>query len=143
MTAVVAVAAVLGERGGLPDRRPLRSPAARGGPLARRRARVDSARQALLHHGGSAVFFGRFVAFLRTMIPFLAGVGPDALPDLPVLQRHQRRPGAVGNVLLGYVAGTSYRRIASTYGTAAAILAALVVITVVIVWRVRRRRREQ
>jgi membrane-associated protein len=42
-------------------------------PLERRRERLDAAEQTLARRGGLAVFLGRFVAFLRAMMPFLAG----------------------------------------------------------------------
>ena len=74
MMVVVVAAAILGDSVGylIGDRfgvRVLDLP-----PLARRRERIDSARDLLARRGGLAVFLGRFVAFLRAVIPFLAGI---------------------------------------------------------------------
>ena len=70
-------------------------------PLARRRKGVESARQALLHHGGPAVFFGRFVAFLRTLIPFLAGTARMRYRTFLFYNATSGLLWGVANVLLG------------------------------------------
>jgi membrane-associated protein len=41
--------------------------------LQRRRKRLDDARDFLARRGGVAVFLGRWVAFLRAVLPALAG----------------------------------------------------------------------
>ena len=44
--------------------------------------------------------------------------------------------------LVGYFAGASYEKVASTIGKGAAVVVAVLVVAGVVVWRVRRRRRE-
>ncbi len=140
MMAVVVVAAVLGDAAGYQIGLHVGPRLLDIAPLARRRERVEAAEETLTRHGGSAVFFGRFVAFLRTLIPFLAGSARMRYRTFLFFNATGAVLWGVGNVLLGYLVGSSYQRIASTYGTAAAVLAVVVVITLVIVWRVRRRR---
>jgi membrane-associated protein len=46
-------------------------------------------------------------------------------------------------VLLGYLAGTSYQKIESIFGTAAAVAVAVVAAVALVAWRIRRRRAER
>ena len=48
--------------------------------LRRRKDRIDAARATLARRGGPAVFGGRFVAFLRAVMPFLAGTSHMRYP---------------------------------------------------------------
>src|SRR3954467_13211730 len=70
MAVAVVVAAILGDSAGyvVGERYGTRLLDLR--PLVRRRARIDSARALLARRGGPAVFLGRFVAFLRAVMPF-------------------------------------------------------------------------
>lgn len=109
-------------------------------PLARRRERLDRAREFLARRGGPGVFLGRFVAFLRTVVPFLAGASHMRYQVFLAYNAVGGVVWGVGSVLLGYLVGFSYQRIASTFGEAAALVVLAVVLTVVIVMWVRRRR---
>jgi membrane protein DedA with SNARE-associated domain len=105
--------------------------------------RIDAARDLLARRGGPAVFLGRFVAFFRAVMPFLAGTS----------QMHYRRFLAynaagglvwgIGAVLLGFLAGNSYETIEKTFGRVAALVVAAVVVAALIAWSIRRRRRER
>jgi membrane-associated protein len=141
MAGVVVAAAVLGDATGYQIGYHFGPRLLDIGPLARRRERVQAAERTLTEHGAPAVFFGRFVAFLRTLIPFLAGTARMRYRTFLFFNATSGLLWGVGNVLLGYAVGASYRAIEGTYGTAAAALAAVVVIALVIVWQVRRRRR--
>jgi membrane-associated protein len=110
--------------------------------LRHRRAAIDRAREMLARRGGIAVFVGRFVAFLRAVMPFLAGSAH--MPYLRFLA-YNAAGGlvwGVGSVLLGYLAGDSYAAIEKTFGRATAIVAAAIVLIGLVVWRIRRHRRE-
>lgn len=91
----------------------------------------------LTRRGGRAVFFGRFVGILRALVPALAGV--SRMPYRVFLAWNAL--GAVlwapGFVLLGYVAGSSYRRVEHYAGRAGLLLliAAVVVGAIVVVAR--------
>lgn len=99
--------------------------------------RLDRAQQILTRHGGRAVAVGRFVAFARTLVPRL--VGMSELPYRRVLPWDVLGVlGQVaGSVLIGYLAGESYARVADLFGraTAAALLLALVVVALVLIGR--------
>jgi membrane-associated protein len=105
--------------------------------LRRRAARIDTARATLAHRGGPAVFGSRFVAFLRAVMPFLAGSSHMRYRRFLV---YNAAGGLVWGVLLGFLAGNSYAAIEKTFGTATAIAGGAVVLLGLIVWSVRRHR---
>jgi len=89
-------------------------------PLIRRNLdkHLDSARAYLRRRGGSAVFFGRFTAALRVLVPGLAGISGV---DYPVFLRYNVAGGAIwgtGMAVLGYLAGASYKHIEKIAGRA-------------------------
>jgi membrane protein DedA with SNARE-associated domain len=92
---------------------------------------LDRAKTYLAERGGKAVFFGRFTAALRVLIPGLAGV--SGLEYRTFLSFNIA--SAVGwgslSVMLGYLAGSSWRHVeqlASRIGLGALIVAVLVVL---------------
>jgi membrane-associated protein len=113
------------------------------GPLARRRERVDGAREMLSRRGGPAVFLGRFVAFLRAVMPFLAGTSRMHYRTFLIYNAAGGLVWGVGSVVLGYLAGASYKAIESTVGTAAAIIVAVLAVSALVIWQIRRRRRDR
>lgn len=108
-------------------------------PLARRRARIDDARAFLARRGGPAVFLGRFVAFLRAMMPFLAGASQMRYRTFLAFNAAGGIVWGVAVVLLGYFAGASYSKVEHLFGRAAAITVAVIVVVALVVWRIRRR----
>ena len=95
-------------------------------PAARRR--LDGARDTLRRRGGSAVLLGRFTAFLRAVMPALAG-----LSRMPYRGSSPETPSGglvwgVGVTLLGYFAGASYQKVAQALGRGSAGLLALLVV---------------
>jgi undecaprenyl-diphosphatase len=91
----------------------------------------------LAERGGRAVFFGRFVGILRALVPALAGA--SRMPYRKFLAWNAL--GAVlwapGFVLLGYLAGSSYRRVAHYAGQAGLMLAAVLAAVATIAWGAR------
>jgi membrane-associated protein len=71
--AVVVVAAIVGDSVGYEVGRHLGPRVLDLRILARRRRRLEDAQEFLARRGGSAVFLGRWVAFFRAVMPFLAG----------------------------------------------------------------------
>jgi membrane-associated protein len=110
-------------------------------PLAKRRDRVNQARAFLARHGGPAVFFARFVAFLRAMMPFLSGVSHMRYRVFLAFNAVGGLVWGVANVLLGYIAGVSYQRVAARFGEITAIVVGVIAIAAVVVIQIRRRRR--
>jgi membrane-associated protein len=138
--AVVVLAAIVGDTVGYEI-------GARFGPrllstrvLRDRRERIDAARQILARRGGPAVFLGRFVAFLRAVMPFLAGTSHMPYRRFLAYNAAGALVWGVGSVLLGYLAGNSYAAIERTFGRAAALVVAAVVVIALVVWSVRRHR---
>jgi membrane protein DedA with SNARE-associated domain len=108
-------------------------------PLLRRRRRlIDRIADQLNRRGGIAVFVARFTAFLRAVVPGLAGMS----------DMHYRvflPANAAGGVvwgtpfcLLGYFVGSAYARLESISSLASDILLGLIVVVIV-----RGRRKER
>ena len=76
----------------------------------------------LAEHGGRAVFLGRFVGILRALVPALAGVSRMRYRTFLVWNALGGVLWAPGFVLLGYVAGSSYRRVEHDAGRAGLLL---------------------
>jgi membrane protein DedA with SNARE-associated domain len=105
--------------------------------LQRRRDRLDAARATLARRGGVAVFLGRFVAFLRAVMPFLAGTSHMRYRRFLAYNAAGGLVWGVGSVLLGYLAGNSYAAIEKTAGRVAAIVVAVLVVAGLLAWRIR------
>ena len=118
------------------------------GPLARwiRADHVLRARRALQRRGGWAVFLGRFTTALRVLVPGLAGMAEVPYRRFLFANVLGGLCWGVTFVLVGYLAGASWRSVEHTATRAGlialAVVAALVVVAVV-VRRVRRRRRRR
>ncbi|WP_427131822.1 DedA family protein [Pseudarthrobacter sp. S9] len=140
MMAVVVLAAVVGdtvgyELGKHPGPRFLDL-----GVMKNRRAALDRAQDFLRRRGGWAVFFGRFVAFFRAVMPALAGTSRMHYPRFLVFNAAGGLVWGAGFVLLGFFAGNSYEAVAKVAGrdiTAAVLVTGIIVL---IVWRIRRAR---
>lgn len=138
MSVLVVVAAILGDTVGYEI-------GARWGSrvlgvkwLRRREKQVESARSLLARRGGPAVLIGRFIAFLRAFVPFLAGVSRMRYRRFLAYNAAGGLVWGVGSVLLGYLAGNSYSAIEDTFGKWAAIAVAAVVVLALIAWAVYR-----
>jgi membrane protein DedA with SNARE-associated domain len=139
MMVVVVGAAIVGDTVGYEVGRLLGTRILRSRLLARRGERIDAARDQLARRGGSAVFFGRFVAFFRATMPALAGTAGMRYPKFLAFNAAGGLIWGIGVVLLGYLAGNSYSTIEQTYGRATALIALAVIVIAVVVWRIRRR----
>jgi undecaprenyl-diphosphatase len=91
----------------------------------------------LNRHGGRAVFFGRFVGVLRAMVPTLAGLSGMPYRTFLPWNALGGLVWAPGFVLLGYVAGGSYHKVATWAGRASTVLLILVVLVVIVVMAAR------
>jgi len=101
---------------------------------------LDKAEDSIRRQGGRAVFVGRFTTALRVLVPGLSGM--SRLPYRTFLAWNLAGGvlWATAFVLLGYVAGSQYQRVAhnaSLFGVGLLVLIA----TVIIVKRVRAKRR--
>jgi membrane protein DedA with SNARE-associated domain len=139
LTVVVVVAAILGDSTGYLI-------GTKGGRrfrewrlVRRQRARIERAEQFLRRRRAWAVFLGRFVAFLRAFIPFLAGSGRMRYGRFLLGNVSGAIVWGVGSVLVGYLAGNSYQAVVHLVGPVGAGIAVLVVVVAVIVIRIRAR----
>jgi undecaprenyl-diphosphatase len=87
--------------------------------------------------GGRAVFLGRFVGVLRALVPALAGM--SRMPYRTFLPWNAAGGiiWAPGFVLLGYLAGSSWRRVEQIAGRASLLLVVLVVVVGAVVLAAR------
>ncbi len=138
--AVVLAAAVLGDSVGYEVGRHLGTRILRWEPLEKRRERIDAARDFLARRGGTAVFLGRWTAFLRAVMPALAGTAHMPYRRFLAFNAAGGIAWGVTVVLVGYLAGESYARIEKLVGRGAAVVIAAVVVAGVVFWQVRRRR---
>jgi membrane-associated protein len=112
-------------------------------PLRRHAARLDGARDTLRRRGGAAVLLGRFTAFLRAVMPALAGLSRMPYHRFLAWNAAGGLIWGVGVTMLGYFAGASYKKVERALGRGSAILLALIAVAAVVVWQRRRRARDR
>jgi undecaprenyl-diphosphatase len=103
--------------------------------------RTKKAEEFLRERGGPAIFFGRFTAALRVLIPGLAGM--SGMPYL-TFSLYNIAGGIVwgaGFVLVGYFAAASWRQVNRYAGLASLVGLAILLIGIVVFRSVRARRR--
>ena len=142
--AVVVVAAIAGDSVGYEVGKHFFGPKIIDGRLMRgHRHRLDSAEDFLQRRGGSAVFLGRFVAFFRAMMPALAGASKMPYRRFVLWNAAGGIIWGSTYVVLGYLAGHSYRAIEQSVGRGLAIGVAVIVVVAAVVWKLRSDRRDK
>ena len=106
------------------------------------RHRIDGARAFLDGRGASAVFIGRFTAFLRAVTPGLAGLSGMRYRRFLAWNAAGGIAWGVGCTVAGYAAGSSYEKVAGYLGQGGAAVAAVAVVAALVVWRRRRHHAE-
>ena len=101
---------------------------------------AEQARSVLRDRGGLAVLLGRFVAFLRAVMPAAAGAVRVPYRTFLIYNVAGGIVWGVGYCLLGYLAGSAYSAVESRVGTGLAIAVGVVAVAAVVVWTVRRHR---
>jgi len=111
------------------------------GILRNRQHLLGAALDQLNRRGAAAVVVGRFTAFLRAVVPGLAGL--SAMPYRIFLPANAAGAILWGTAycLLGYFLGHAYTRVEHVSGIASDILLGLVVVVIVLLF-IRRRQRE-
>lgn len=140
LLAVVVVAAVTGDSVGYEVGRVLGPRMLKTRVLRGHAHRLEGAQRLLRKRGGLAVFMGRFTAFLRAVMPALAGLSRMPYLRFLVFNAAGGIVWGVGVALLGYSAGNSYARVEKTLGRASSALLVVIVVGALVVWQVRRRR---
>jgi membrane protein DedA with SNARE-associated domain len=111
--------------------------------LRRHSHRLDSTREFLRHRGGWAVFLGRFTAFMRAVMPGLAGLSRMHYPRFLAYNAAGGIVWGVGVALLGFFAGSSYERVERLVGRGSAVALVVVVLAALLLWHIRRRARDR
>jgi membrane protein DedA with SNARE-associated domain len=111
---------------------------------------LDRAEKYFAKHGDKTVFFGRFIAILRTWSAFLAGVNHMRWRTFLIYNAAGGIAWAIFYGLVGYFAGRIFHdnfgqveQLARTISWGAAAVAAVIVVAVFIILRWRRKRRNQ
>jgi membrane-associated protein len=142
MIVVVVVAAIVGDSVGYEVGRRYGERLLRLPPLRRRSAGIDRARRYLRAKGGRAVFLGRFTAFLRAVMPGLAGTAEMPYSRFLAFNAAGGLVWGTGFVLIGYAAGAGYKKVEKYAGRASWGVLILVVL-VLVIGHLRGRRRER
>jgi membrane protein DedA with SNARE-associated domain len=91
-------------------------------------------------YGGAALVLGRFVGFLRPLVPFVAGAAGMRYPRFLCYNTVACVLWAVVTVLLGYFLGGSWELVERWIGRTGLVVAAVIAVIVTIVWLRRRSR---
>lgn len=137
--AVVIVAAVVGDSVGFEVGRKLGPRISRAPVLHRYPDRILAAQAYLRRRGGRAVVAGRFTAFLRAVMPALAGASRMAYPRFLVFNAIGGVLWGGACVLLGYFAAHSISRVTHYLGLTSSAIVVLIVIGLVWAWHRRHR----
>jgi membrane-associated protein len=144
MIVVVVLAAIVGDSVGYEVGRHYGERVLRLPILRARAGGVERARRYLQTKGGRAVFLGRFTAFLRAVMPGLAGTAQMHYPRFLAFNAAGGVVWGTGFVLIGYLAGAGYARVEKVAGRASTgILVVLVLALVLNLLRLRRKERRE
>ncbi len=139
LVALVVVAAVVGDSVGYEVGRHYGERVLRWRMLHRHSDRLEGARGYLRERGAYAVFLGRWTAFLRAVMPGLAGVSRMPYRRFLVFNALGGIAWGVTFCLVGYLAGSSYTVVEKAIGRAGAAVTLVVVLVVLVVWHRSRR----
>ena len=99
-----------------------------------------SAERMFQRHPIFSVSLARFISFVRTLMPWFAGMSRMSYPRYLFFDLLGAFGWAAASVALGYAAGQSWKRVADALGTVSAIvIAAAIAFLVIYVWRKRQR----
>jgi membrane protein DedA with SNARE-associated domain len=142
MLALVVLAAVLGDTVGYEVGKRYGERVLRLRIFAKHQATLDAARARLIRVGGRAVFLARFTAFLRAVMPGLAGTVRMPYRRFLAWNAAGGLIWGVGYTMLGYFAGASYRQIENYAGKFSELILVVIALAALI-WFIRSRRRQQ
>jgi membrane-associated protein len=143
MIVVVVLAAIVGDSVGYEVGRHYGDRVLRFRVVQRRAAAIERASAYLRAKGGRAVFLGRFTAFLRAVMPGLAGNARMHYPRFLAFNAAGAIVWGTGFVLIGYAAGASYQRVEKIAGRASTgLLIVVVLLLVANALRLRRKERK-
>ena len=109
----------------------------------KRRQRLDQAQAFLRERGGYAVFLARWTAFLRAVMPALAGTSRMRYATFLPWNALGGLAWGTAVVAIGFFAGHSYQKVATWFGEGSALVVLAIALVAVIVWHLRRRRTQK
>lgn len=138
MMGVAAAGAVVGDSIGYEIGRVF-GPSLRSSRLGRKvgEERWQRAEDYLDRRGGRAIFFGRFIGVLRALVPTVAGLTRMRYRTFLGWNAAGGIIWAPSFVVLGYVGGSSYKRVERIAGRAALVLVVLVLIVALVILAAR------
>lgn len=139
---LVVLAGIVGDSVGYEVGRKMGPRLLQARPLRRHQARLESARGYLRRRGGRAVVLGRWTAFLRAVMPAMAGASSMSYRRFVVFNALGGLIWGVGVTLAGFFAGQSFQLVQHTLGGVGVALLAGVAGMLLWGWHRRRRRRE-
>lgn len=138
---VIVVAAILGDSVGYEVGRRYFGPKVMTSTLlSKHQVRIGRAQQFLRVRGGIAVFLGRFTAFFRAMMPALAGASHMPYRKFLVWNAAGGIVWGTAFVVLGFIAGESYKKVEHQAGRGVAIGLGVIVVVAAVVWKIRSER---
>ena len=99
---------------------------------------LEAAEAYVRRRKGSAVFFGRFTAALRVLVPSLAGISRVHYPSFLAYNVAGGIAWGTGFTLLGYFAGASYNQIEKIAGRIGLLLLVLILVGLILSQLIRR-----
>lgn len=136
---VVIAAAIIGDSVGFEVGRKLGPRLVRAPVLRAHPDRVDAARAYLRRRGGRAVVAGRFTAFLRAVMPALAGASRMEYPRFLAFNALGGVLWGTACVLLGYFAAHSISKVSHYLGLTSGVVAGLLLVGLAWAWHRRHR----
>ncbi|HEV2886711.1 MAG TPA: DedA family protein [Jatrophihabitans sp.] len=139
MAMVVVAAAILGDSVGYEVGKRY-GPRLLGSKIfAKHQDAIAGGQRSLRNYGGRAVFLGRFTAFLRAVMPGMAGASRMPYRKFLLFNALGGLTWGLGFTMLGYLAGASYHKLENYAGKASQAFLLVVILAMVIIG-VRRHR---
>jgi membrane protein DedA with SNARE-associated domain len=139
MALVVVAAAILGDSVGYEVGKHYGGRLLASRIFAKHQDAIANGQRSLRESGGRAVFLSRFTAFLRAVMPGMAGASQMPYRKFLLFNAIGGLVWGLGFTTLGYLAGASYQKLENYAGKVSEAILALVVIGVA-VWAFRRHR---
>jgi membrane-associated protein len=106
-------------------------------------AGLTRTRELIAHHGGPAVFIGRWVVFVRAVLPGMAGISHMRLAKFVVFSIAGGVVWGTMWVLIGYAAGSSYTSVEKAVGNWSLVILGVVVVALGIYLFYRKRKEKR
>lgn len=139
MAMVVVAAAILGDSVGYEVGKRYGARLLRSRIFAKHQDAIANGQRSLRNSGGRAVFLSRFTAFLRAVMPGMAGASQMPYRKFLLFNAVGGLVWGLGFTTLGYLAGASYKTLESYAGKVSEAILVIVVVGVLAVMMRRRR----